>query len=150
MKRHESQIEKSIREAIEKGEFDDLPGKGKPLDLSENPFEDPDLRTVHRLLRNAGFAPPWIEERKDIEAQLELAQTTLARAWGLYNPDSSTANPTAWERNLVEFKDKIVELRQRIHNYNLKAPSSVFHKRQLDADAIIEEIKKRFAEEGKA
>ena len=45
-------------------------GKGEPIDLRENPFEDPDLRTAHRLLRNAGFAPAWIEERKDIDAEL--------------------------------------------------------------------------------
>ena len=59
--------EKKLREAIENGEFDNLPGKGNPVDLKENPFEDPDLRMVHRLLRNAGFAPAWIEERKDID-----------------------------------------------------------------------------------
>jgi len=29
----ENVIEKQIREAIERGEFDDLEGKGKPLDL---------------------------------------------------------------------------------------------------------------------
>ncbi|MGH9904218.1 MAG: DUF1992 domain-containing protein, partial [Pyrinomonadaceae bacterium] len=48
-----------LREAIEAGEFDDLPGKGQPIDLNENPFEDPDLRVVHKLLRDAGFAPAW-------------------------------------------------------------------------------------------
>jgi DnaJ family protein C protein 28 len=51
---------------MEQGEFDDLPGKGQPVDTSENPFEDPELRLAHRMLRNAGFAPAWIEERKDI------------------------------------------------------------------------------------
>jgi DnaJ homolog subfamily C member 28 len=141
MNRWESLTEKSIREAIEKGEFDNLPGKGQPLDLSENPFEDPDLRTVHRLLRNAGFAPAWIEERKDIEAQLDLARTTLMRAWRLYGPAGVTANADNWDRNVVEFREKVAELRQRIHIYNLKAPSPIFHKRQLDADVIIETIK---------
>ncbi len=57
-----------------------MPGKGQPLDLKENPFEDPDLRMVHKLLRDAGFAPAWIEERKDIEATFAHARETLARA----------------------------------------------------------------------
>ena len=140
-KRLESLTEKSIREAIEKGDFDNLPGKGRPLDLSENPFEDPDLRTVHRLLRNAGFAPAWIEERKDIEAQFELARTTLIRAWRIYRPEGTSPNPEAWERNVAEFRAKVAELRQRVHLYNLKAPATIFHKRQLDPDALIEEIK---------
>jgi DnaJ family protein C protein 28 len=141
MKRLESLTEKSIREAIEKGEFDNLPGKGQPLDLSENPFEDPDLRTVHRLLRNAGFAPAWIEERKDIEAQFDLARTTLARAWRIYRADGVSPSDDAWERNVAEFRAKVIELRQRVKIYNLKAPAAIFHKRQLDPDAVIEEIK---------
>ena len=138
--RLESLTEKSIREAIEKGEFDNLAGKGQPLDLSENPFEDPDLRTVHRLLRNAGFAPAWIEERKDIEAQFDLARTTLKRGWQIYGPEGTTPNAGAWERNVSEFRALVAELRRRVHIYNLKAPATVFHKRQLDAEALIEEI----------
>jgi len=140
MKRLESFTEKSIREAIAKGEFDNLAGKGQPLDLSENPFEDPDLRTVHRLLRNAGFAPAWLEERKDIEAQFKAAHTTLSRAWKLYGPTNVSPNETAWERNVAEFREKIEALRRRVTVYNLKAPATIFQRRQFDADALIAEI----------
>ena len=54
--------ERKIREAMEEGAFDHLEGTGKPLDLRENPFEDPSERMGHRLLKNNGFAPAWIEE----------------------------------------------------------------------------------------
>ena len=142
VKRLESLTEKSIREAIEKGDFDNLPGKGQPLDLSENPFEDPELRTVHRLLRNAGFAPAWLEERKDIESQFEVARRTLERAWKLYRASGVSPNEHAWERNVIEFKEKIEELRRRVRIYNLKAPATVFQRRQFNADALIAEIQK--------
>lgn len=33
----ESWIDRQIREAMERGEFDDLPGAGKPLQLSDDP-----------------------------------------------------------------------------------------------------------------
>jgi hypothetical protein len=56
--------ERKIREALEEGAFDHLEGAGKPLDLSENPFEDPSDRMAYRLLKNNGFAPAWIEEAK--------------------------------------------------------------------------------------
>jgi len=56
MDKWEPLIERMIRESMDRGEFDDLPGAGQPIDLTENPFEAPELRTVHRLLRNAGFA----------------------------------------------------------------------------------------------
>src|SRR4030095_16899995 len=81
MNHWESLIDRKIREAMEEGEFDDLPGRGAPVDLAENPFEDPDWRMAHRMLRNAGFAPAWIEERKDIEAEIQAARTVLARVW---------------------------------------------------------------------
>lgn len=145
MKRLESLTETNIREAIEKGDFDNLPGKGQPLDLSENPFEDPDLRTVHRLLRNAGFAPAWLEERKDIEAQFEIVQTTLRRAWKLYGPNGISPHQDAWQRNVSEFREQVEELRRRVSIYNLKAPATVFQRRQFDADALIAEIKKETA-----
>ena len=50
MKHWESLIDQRIREAMERGEFDDLPGKGEPIDTSENPFEDPEMR--RRGLKN--------------------------------------------------------------------------------------------------
>ena len=140
MNRLESLTEKRIREAIEKGEFNDLPGKGEPIDLKENPFEDPDLRMVHRLLRNAGFAPAWIEERKDIDAELEKAQTKLSRAWELFGRRGNDDANAAWERNVREFREIVDDLNKRIRIYNLKAPAAVFHRRHLDAERVIEAI----------
>ncbi|MFN2512003.1 MAG: DnaJ family domain-containing protein [Pyrinomonadaceae bacterium] len=138
MNRLESMAEKMLREAIEAGEFDDLPGKGEPVDLSENPFEDPDLRVVHKLLREAGFAPAWIEERKDIDAVFETARDTLTRAWKIYRPGGISPNDAAWERNVSEFCEKVAELNSRIRLYNLKVPAAVFQRRLFDADKVIE------------
>ena len=142
MNRLESMTEKMLREAIENGEFDDLPGKGEPIDLQENPFEDPDLRAVHRLLRNAGFAPAWIEERKDIDAELAAAETKLSRAWALFSQQGKTPSEAEWERSLKEFREQVVELQQRIKIYNLKAPAAVFQRKPIDAERILESIKR--------
>jgi hypothetical protein len=57
--------ESKIRAAIVTGEFDDLPGRGKPLardDLARVPAE---LRPGYRILRNAGHLPPEVEARKE-------------------------------------------------------------------------------------
>lgn len=141
MNRLESLAEKRLREAIENGEFDDLPGKGEPIDLRENPFEDPDLRTVHRLLRNAGFAPAWIEERKDIDAELATAQAKLTRAWALFGQGGKAPSDAEWERSVREFREQVLELQQRIRIYNLKAPAAVFHRKHIDVERILESIK---------
>jgi len=138
----ESSIEKQIRKAMEEGAFDNLPGKGKPIDLSENPFEDPDLRTVHRLLRNAGFAPAFIEERKDIDAALERERTTLSRAWNLLQQASHTFSEASWQRALAEFRERVSELNQRIRLHNLKVPAAAFHRRIIDVEIEIERARK--------
>jgi DnaJ family protein C protein 28 len=140
MSRLESMTEKMLREAIEAGEFDNLPGKGQPVDLRENPFEDPDLRVVHKLLRDAGFAPAWIEERKDIDATFEAARQTLSRAWKIYRPGGISPSQAEWERNVAEFREKTAELNSRVKLYNLKVPAAVFQRQLFDADKVIETI----------
>jgi hypothetical protein len=59
-------IDEQIRKAIEAGEFDNLPGKGKPIDLSAY-FETPeDLRIAYSMLKSNKFVPEEVELLKDI------------------------------------------------------------------------------------
>ena len=59
-------IDEQIRKAIEAGEFDNLPGKGKPIDLRSY-FETPeDLRIAYSMLRSNNFVPEEVEILKDI------------------------------------------------------------------------------------
>jgi hypothetical protein len=71
--------EERIREAIERGDFDDLPGKGKPLDLEDDSHLPQDLRMAYKILKNANCLPPELELRKEIrttEALLAGIQDT--------------------------------------------------------------------------
>ena len=55
-----------IKKAQERGEFDDLPGKGKPIDLTEY-FEMPEeVRVAQVMLKNAGMAPREVDLLKEI------------------------------------------------------------------------------------
>ena len=58
--------EERIREAIRRGDFDDLPGKGKPLALEDDSHIPQDLRLAYKVLKNAGCLPPELELRKEI------------------------------------------------------------------------------------
>lgn len=138
MDKWESLVDKLIRESMERGEFKDLSGEGEPIDLSENPFEAPELRTAHRLLRNAGFAPAWIEERKDIEATFTRAKTILTRARELYGQE--IPHGAQWQRAVREFRETVAELNQRIRIYNLKAPAAGFQRKLVDADSLISDL----------
>jgi hypothetical protein len=64
--------ERKIAEAAAKGEFDDLPGAGKPLDLDEDALVPEDQRMANRILRNAGFAPREVEESRKGGKKLSL------------------------------------------------------------------------------
>ncbi|HLK47346.1 MAG TPA: DUF1992 domain-containing protein [Bryobacteraceae bacterium] len=106
--------ERKIREALEEGVFDHLDGAGKPLDLTENPFEDPSLRMAHRLLKNNGFAPGWIEEAKEIEAELRRLEIRAS-----VPPD--------------DYDCRVAALNRRIELFNLRAPARTLHKRRFGA-----------------
>ena len=67
-------IESRIREAQERGEFDDLPGSGAPLDLGEDPLVPEELRVAYRLLKNSGFVPPEISDYREIRDLEQLIQ----------------------------------------------------------------------------
>jgi DnaJ homolog subfamily C member 28 len=137
----ESSIEKQIREAMKTGALDNLPGKGKPIDLSENPFEDPDLRTTHRLLRSAGFAPAFIEERKGIDSELESGRKNLSRAWQIYQTKDRMDRGPLWKRAQGEFRELVEALNKRIRLHNLKVPSGAFHRRLIDVEAELERVR---------
>jgi hypothetical protein len=65
-------VEEMIKKAQERGEFDNLPGKGKPVDLTEY-FEMPeDVRVAQSVLKNAGMKSREVDLLKEIA---ELKQT---------------------------------------------------------------------------
>jgi hypothetical protein len=64
--------EARIREAVERGEFDQLPGAGEPLDLDDDSLVPEELRTAYRLLKNSGYLPPELQLRREIHDVHEL------------------------------------------------------------------------------
>lgn len=137
--------EDQIRRAIEAGQFDNLPGKGKPLHLNENPHEDAEWRMAYHVLHNGGFSLPWIETRREIENEVETAREELRRAWDEYQAASrSRREPalgeTEWKRAVDLFIVKIPEINKRIFNYNLEAPSASFQLLRVDAERELAAI----------
>ncbi len=58
--------ESKIRTAMARGEFDNLPGHGRPLELEDFSRVPAGLRTGFKLLRNAGCLPPELEARREV------------------------------------------------------------------------------------
>ncbi|MGD8457241.1 MAG: DUF1992 domain-containing protein [Anaerolineales bacterium] len=140
-------IEAIIRKAMQEGAFDDLRGKGKPLDLTENSLIEPEWRLAFSMLKNEGFVLPWMEKRNDIEKELAAARKILARArtWRqekMEGGSDSSFIDAEWESAQARFRQKIANLNKRIANYNLEVPALVFQRAKVDVEKEIEEIKK--------
>lgn len=72
----EALAEQRIRDAQERGELDDLPGSGAPLELDDDALVPEELRVAYRLLKNAGHVPPEVTALRDLrELERALAQT---------------------------------------------------------------------------
>jgi len=67
--------EQRIREAVEKGEFDNLEGRGKPIVFEDETWIPEDLRLAYRILRNAGCLPQELELRKEVMTLRGLLET---------------------------------------------------------------------------
>ncbi|WP_045224128.1 DUF1992 domain-containing protein [Methyloterricola oryzae] len=68
--------EQKIAEALERGELDDLPGKGKPIPPEEDlHFVPADMRLAFRILKNSGYIPEEVQLLRDIDDLLSLIDT---------------------------------------------------------------------------
>lgn len=65
--------ERKIQEAMEAGEFDEIPGMGQPLRLDEDLSIPAHQRISARILKNARSLPEWIQTEIDIERERAAA-----------------------------------------------------------------------------
>ncbi|MBE3553603.1 MAG: DUF1992 domain-containing protein [Thermicanus sp.] len=85
----QSIAEEKIKEAMENGEFDDLPGKGKPLQLEDLSRIPEELRISYKILKNAGVLPEEMQLKKELttlqgllnQCQDEQERKELQREW---------------------------------------------------------------------
>jgi DnaJ family protein C protein 28 len=144
-------VEDQIRRAMQEGHFDNLPGKGKPLKLEENPCEDPEKQMAHKILKDAGYSLPWIENGREIHEGLEVARADLKRAWiwrreGLARNELYAQVEAEWQRAEMLFRQRVAALNKRIFTYNLEVPSPQFQRLVVDVERDIEAIKKEASE----
>lgn len=67
--------ERRISEALEAGELDNLPGRGRPIRIEDDSWVPEDLRMAYRVLKNASCLPPELELQKEIMNLNSLMET---------------------------------------------------------------------------
>jgi hypothetical protein len=110
--------EERILEAQRRGDFDNLPGHGKPLQLEDDSHVPEDLRLAYKVLKNADCLPPELELKKEIlTTEQMLGRITdegekykqLKRLNFLVMKLNMLRKvPVSWEEN-QRYLDKIVE-----------------------------------------
>ena len=149
-------VERKIRELVEQGYFDNLPGSGKPLDLSDedNPFIPPDMRLAYRILRNAGVSLPWIELGNEIEgdaAELRRRAAAHERRLRAALARIRAALPGMRVRRLgslraehaefvARFEGAVADLNRRIDTFNMSVPVSNLQKPRFRPETILEAL----------
>jgi hypothetical protein len=131
MERKESPVERQIREAIERGDFDDLPGKGKPIDLGvSNPYEDSIAGVLRRILRDNESSHPVIEAVRALDEQLEGMRERLRAAHQM----------SRWHDAIQRFRREAAEWNLLVRVHNLKAPAAMFQRLKIDVEDEIRRI----------
>ncbi|WP_083841685.1 DnaJ family domain-containing protein [Mobilicoccus pelagius] len=119
---HESWVERQIREATERGEFDDLPGTGKPLDLHD--VDDPDW-WVKRFVRREGL---------DASATMPPVMQLRAEHAGFPGSLLDVHREDRVREILQDYNRRVVEDRLR----PVTGPSMPVVAPRVDVDAMVE------------
>jgi DnaJ family protein C protein 28 len=142
-------IDEQIREAQDRGEFDNLPGKGKPLNLDDNLFTG-DKAMAYNLLKQNGYAPPEIELAKEIRTEFEKAQEKLeklrlqrkslcTRRIPPFGSEKRAFNH-AVEKATTEYDQLLRELNRKILKLNLITPTPM-HMPLFEVEKLVQQFR---------
>ena len=70
--------EEKIKQAMEEGLFNNLPGMGKPIDWKENPFAPEDWKMAFDILKQNGYKLPWMDKREEIDEIIYKSNSGLS------------------------------------------------------------------------
>jgi hypothetical protein len=131
----ESLVERQIREAMDGGAFEDLPYQGERLPLEDDSAAG-EWAMAHRMLRNAGIAPPWIESDKEARKHLVALEALIAKAPAL--------SVTGRRRACDDLTRIVEEANRAIARVNAEAPTVRQHRRPLDPAAEAARLEEAF------
>ncbi|MGB1252735.1 MAG: DUF1992 domain-containing protein [Candidatus Promineifilaceae bacterium] len=122
-------VEKQIQEAMERGEFDNLPGKGKPLDLDINHYAG-DNELAFKMLKDNNFTLPWIADRNRLFEDISDFRERMLYQWQLHGVQvlamlrggQEHVAQRRWTALLMQWQAGIDRLNKRIGDVNMGIP----------------------------
>jgi len=127
-------VEEIILRAQERGDFDNLPGAGKPIAWREKPFVPPEWRLAYDMLANSGFAPDLVEEEKSIRMlfeRIEAERRQFALQWATWSSRLPWSERDSVRRRearasfLRSYEEQLRAANARVHHFNMSAPTAM-------------------------
>jgi hypothetical protein len=114
----EKLAERRIKEAQDQGEFENLPGQGRPLDLQDDSNIPEDLRLAYKILKNADCLPPELELKKEIRQMEDMLESI---------PDEKEKY-----RQIKKINYKIMRLNMMGHKSPLLEEKQIYYRKLID------------------
>jgi hypothetical protein len=118
-------VEEAIKKAMEAGDFDNLPGAGKPIQWNDNPYTPEEWRIAEDLMKKNDLAYPWMEKRKAIEQKIVEVKQKIK----LMQPLSPHAEN--------DFSNQIQVINKEIFDYNLSVPVARLQRMTIKIEEIL-------------
>ena len=106
-----------IMEHQKQGGFDNLSGKGKPLNF------DPKADVFSGILKNTGAMPPWIAFQQEIRADIQRAITSMQ------------------SKSTFDLDKAITQINDKIRKFNTQCPTPLLQKRLVSRNDIVQRLK---------
>lgn len=125
-----------IQKAIENGEFDNLPGMGRPFRFENDKMVPEGWRLAYRIMRDNDIQPEWIALQKELHAVIEKERRALQAAYArwrvaedkqgrdLDSVRERLAQQDRYEESLTLFRLRVKAINRKINTYNLKVPNA--------------------------
>lgn len=146
MEKWQTLIDKQIQEATQKGQLANLPGEGKPLTFDDNSHTPPELRMMHKILKDNNLAPDWMMEGKALDDLRDKFLARLRNSYKVYhtaqNADDLTRSraSTVWQNAQSRYREEANKLNKEINSHNLKLPAGLAHKTPINIERELQRL----------
>ncbi|MBL8164671.1 MAG: DUF1992 domain-containing protein [Anaerolineae bacterium] len=145
VRRWESLADRQIRKAMEEGEFDDLPGEGKPFVWDDDENTPEDLRMAYKIMRENDLAPAWIMQGRELVEKHEKLIQAARKAVRVYkdaltDPVGYVQAEARYQKALALLREQAAKLNREIISYNLKLPRGVAHRPTVNIEHEVNRL----------
>ncbi|XP_049520154.1 dnaJ homolog subfamily C member 28-like isoform X1 [Dermacentor silvarum] len=117
-------VEDLIQESMARGEFNNLPGSGKPLKFApENPYVDSTTRKLNEVLITNGYVPEWVMLEREIAEEKRRLRSALSERRSHLGPSPLAGDEQClWQEAVRSLESAAAQINRKIDKFNMVVP----------------------------